>query len=177
MQGKDIKNSTINLLFKPIIDENFLIALDTTNADKYVKKLKTTQILELFIIAQLEQYRGLRDISSSLKSDELSKHISLESISAAQLSRRLRELPLEIVETLFKTVYQESLLKLGVHKVTQNLGGTHLIDSTTISLCLSRYPWANFRKTKGGVKLHLRLKFVKGEILPDKSIIIKVQIK
>lgn len=175
MQCKDIKNSTFNLVFKPIFNEKFLTALDTMDADKYVKKLKTTQMLELLIIAQLEQYRGLRDISNSLKNDELSKHISLESISAAQLSRRLRELPLEAVETLFKTVYQESLVKLGVNKATQNLGGIHLIDSTTISLCLSRYPWACFRKTKGGVKLHLRLKFVEGEILPDKSIITKAK--
>jgi hypothetical protein len=31
------------------------------------------------------------------------------------------------------------------------------IDSTTISLCLSLFPWARFRRTKGAVKLHLLL--------------------
>ena len=171
MQGKDIKNSTFNLVFKPIFNENFLATLTTMDADKYIKKLKTTQLLELLILAQLEQYRGLRDISNSLNNDELTKHLSLESISAAQLSRRLRELPTEVTGTLLKTVYQEALVKLGANKLTQNLGGTHLIDSTTISLCLRKYPWACFRKTKGGIKLHLRLKFVEGEILPDKQVI------
>ncbi|HQI82232.1 MAG TPA: transposase, partial [Deltaproteobacteria bacterium] len=29
------------------------------------------------------------------------------------------------------------------------------LDSTTISLCLSMFPWAQFRRTKGAVKLHL----------------------
>ncbi|MCF8025923.1 MAG: transposase, partial [Desulfobacteraceae bacterium] len=31
------------------------------------------------------------------------------------------------------------------------------LDSTTISLCLSLFPWAKFRRTKGAVKLHLLL--------------------
>ncbi|MBF0163743.1 MAG: transposase, partial [Magnetococcales bacterium] len=31
------------------------------------------------------------------------------------------------------------------------------LDSTTISLCLSLFPWAKFRQAKGGVKLHVLL--------------------
>ena len=31
------------------------------------------------------------------------------------------------------------------------------LDSTTVSLCLSLFPWARFRRTKGGVKLHVLL--------------------
>lgn len=31
------------------------------------------------------------------------------------------------------------------------------LDSTTISLCLSLFPWAKFRRVKGGVKLHVLL--------------------
>ena len=31
------------------------------------------------------------------------------------------------------------------------------LDSTTISLCLNMFPWAEFRRTKGAVKLHLLL--------------------
>ena len=30
-------------------------------------------------------------------------------------------------------------------------------DSTTISLCLSLFPWAEFRRAKGGVKVHVLL--------------------
>ena len=32
-----------------------------------------------------------------------------------------------------------------------------LLDSTTISLCLSLFPWAEFKKVKGGVKAHVLL--------------------
>jgi hypothetical protein len=31
------------------------------------------------------------------------------------------------------------------------------LDSTTVSLCLSLFPWAGFRRTKGGVKAHVLL--------------------
>jgi hypothetical protein len=31
------------------------------------------------------------------------------------------------------------------------------MDATTIDLCLSLFPWANFRQTKGAVKVHLLL--------------------
>src|ERR1035437_9146802 len=31
------------------------------------------------------------------------------------------------------------------------------LDSTTISLCLDRFPWAKFRRAKGGVKAHVLL--------------------
>ena len=34
---------------------------------------------------------------------------------------------------------------------------TYALDSTTIDLCLSLFPWALFRKTKGAVKLHTLL--------------------
>lgn len=32
-----------------------------------------------------------------------------------------------------------------------------IIDSTTIDLCLSLYPWAKFRKTKAAIKLHTKM--------------------
>ena len=33
----------------------------------------------------------------------------------------------------------------------------YALDSSTIDLCLSLFPWASFRKTKGAVKLHTLL--------------------
>ncbi|WP_082129754.1 transposase [Aneurinibacillus tyrosinisolvens] len=44
-----------------------------------------------------------------------------------------------------------------------------IIDSSTISLCLTKYKWATFRKTKAGVKIHLRLAFLKdNDVVPEK---------
>jgi hypothetical protein len=47
MQDKDTTKSTFIQLFKPILSKTFLQRLRDLNADKYVKKLKTTQLIEL----------------------------------------------------------------------------------------------------------------------------------
>ena len=36
-------------------------------------------------------------------------------------------------------------------------GNIFAIDATTIDLCLSTFYWANFRRTKGGIRLHTML--------------------
>jgi hypothetical protein len=33
-------------------------------------------------------------------------------------------------------------------------GSVYVFDSTTIDLCLSVFPWAKFRRNKGGIKMH-----------------------
>lgn len=40
---------------------------------------------------------------------------------------------------------------------TQLEQAAYVFDSTTIDLCLSLFPWARFRKTKGAIKLHTLL--------------------
>jgi hypothetical protein len=45
----------------------------------------------------------------------------------------------------------------GKHKKFRFKNKLLSMDSSTISLCLSLFPWAKFRRTKGAVKLHLLL--------------------
>lgn len=50
------------------------------------------------------------------------------------------------------------------HEFDLELSGVaYALDSTTIELCLSLFPWAKFRKTKSGIKLHTLIDF-KGNI-------------
>src|SRR5690625_7504527 len=47
-----------------------------------------------------------------------------------------------------------------------------IIDSSTLPLNLTNHKWAEFRKTKAGVKRHLRLVFMeKGLSYPDQAVI------
>ena len=170
MQGKDTTNSTFFQLFKPIIGKYFLKTLEFMEADKYLKKLNTVQFIELIAQAQFEQQKSLRDISNKFNHNNFQEAIQNESFSASQISRRLRDLPTEVLDTLFKELVRKLGKELGFHKLNQGLKQIYLIDSTTISMCLSQYPWADFRKTKAGIKLHLRLKF-HDEVLPDDAII------
>lgn len=172
MQDKDTTISTLFQLFRPVLSDDLWVHIyeKVPGTDRHIRKLKTVQLFELLIHAEMQSYRSLDEISNSLNDEELSQLIRLESISSSTISRRLRVLPLEITQILFNSITSQVGRELGFHLIRQKLGSLYLIDSTTISLCLSQYLWAEFRKTKGGVKAHLRLKF-DGESTPDKVIV------
>jgi hypothetical protein len=172
MQDKDTKNSAFIQLFKPALSQNLWAQINekVPGTDAYCKKLKTVQLFELLVHAELTQCRSLREMSLSLNKDEFGQSIHLDSISASQISRRLRELPIDVAQMIFQAITFKISLETGLKRLQPNLGRLYLIDSTTISLCFSQYLWADFRKTKAGVKMHLRLKF-DGESNPDKAII------
>lgn len=171
MQGKDTTLSTFHQLFAPVSNDYFWQLTASMEVDKYVKKLNSLQFVELMVFAQLEQLRGLRDISNKLKSPQFSRAINLESISFSQISRRLRGLPTRFIQLLFSHLTTRIGKEIGFENLRNAVGRIYLIDATTISLCLTQYRWAEFRRTKGGVKLHLRLKFCEEEVLPDKAIV------
>jgi len=150
MQGKDTTISTFNQLFGPVYTEKFRQQVEEIEVDKYTKKLYTPQLIELIVHAQLEQQRGLRDISNSINDNQLSEAIGLHSISASQISRKLRDLPTELLQLLFMDIKTQAAKEIGFDAVSQELGRLRLIDSSTISLCLSQFQWAKFRKAKGG---------------------------
>src|SRR5699024_7082448 len=57
-----------------------------------------------------------------------------------------------------------------VHKKTtvKSKEKLYLIDSSTFSLSQASYPWARFRLTKSGIKLHLKLCFMnEGWVHPE----------
>lgn len=171
MQGKDIKNTTFSQLVKPILNGKFFEKIIGLGVDKYVKKLFTTKFIILMVYAQIEQLKSLRAIGNSFNNNNFSHAIDIKSISFSQISRRLNNLPTEIPQMLFKEITLKVLKETGVNALNQSLKHINIIDSTTISLCLCGYRWAEFRKTKAGVKLHLRLKFFEKGVLPDKVIV------
>jgi IS4 transposase len=136
-----------------------------------MKKMSTLQLIELMTNAQLTQAPALRNISNSLNNDDLSQEIELDSIAASTISRRLRWLRTEVLQMLFKSLVTHFGRKNGFANIEKQLGHIYLIDSTTISLCLTKYPWAEFRKTKSGVKAHLRLRFSDDGSIPDEVVV------
>jgi hypothetical protein len=168
---KDILLSSFGKWVSPI---NFKIVEDwksTSLLDRYVKKLNTMVFLLLFIEAQLEKRTGLRSIMRALQAnEELQQALGITSISAAQLSRKNNQLDPEILQSILCDLITK-LHRLQT-PVSARLGSVRIIDSTTIGLCLKKYGWATFRKTKAGVKLHLRVTFLEpGVVYPDKAVI------
>lgn len=168
MQGKDITKSTFMQLIDEISDKELLKQLrKRLGLDSYVKKLKADILLPLIVLAQLRQYTSLQEISSSLNDKAVSSAVGLDSIHSSTISRRLASLPTEALETLFINLKNRCIAKIGLNATDRLFKRLHLIDSTTISLCITRYQWADFRETAAGIKAHLRVKVHGDCIIPD----------
>ncbi len=97
------------------------------------------------------------------------RELGLTSISAAQLSRKHNQVDSGLLQQVFERLVKRifTTYRAPVHR-----SKIKLIDSTTVALCLQKYKWASFRKTKAGIKLHMRLAFVGEEdVIPDKATI------
>lgn len=64
--------------------------------------------------------------------------------------------PALFFQELFSCVYQRCAANAPNHKFRFK-SKLFSLDSTTISLCLSLFPWAKFRRQKAGIKLHTLL--------------------
>jgi putative transposase len=125
--------------------------------DYYTKKLTTESFLKLLLFAQLEEIESLHALSDCLFDDQLQKGVDLNSISISQLSRRLNGINPDLFQKLFLDLVAKIHAKTHYTKRVMPL---KIIDSSTLPLNLTNHKWAEFRKTKAGVKLHLRLVFM-----------------
>ncbi|PZD96584.1 IS4 family transposase [Paenibacillus sambharensis] len=167
---KDTLFSSFGKWLSPICSKMFHTQIAKSGQDKYVKKLTTLAYLKLFLHAQLQQREGLREIADDVLSKEFQRELGLETISAAQLSRKHSRVNPDLLQQIFERLAKQILSRHGCS--IANRKALRIIDSTTVALCLQRYKWADFRKTKAGIKLHLRLAFADAhEVLPEKATI------
>ena len=145
---------------------NYLVK--TLKLNFYTKKLTTESFLKLLLFAQLQKVESLHALSDCLFEDKLQKEIDLDSISISQLSRQLNGLNPDLFQRLFLDLVSQIHAKTHDLKLVMPL---KIIDSSTLPLNLTNHKWAKFRKTKAGVKLHLRLVFMeKGTSFPEKAV-------
>lgn len=169
---KDNTKSTLTEYLIPLNYEMMLQQIKHLNLDKYVKKLGCITTAKLFIFAQLTQLKSYTDIHMKLtQMEKLQQSLGLESISISQLSRKFRDMDDSFLEAVFKDLVQQVSRCLGLRKRNEKLGRIHLIDSSTISLCFMKYRWAEFRKTKAGIKLHQRIIYCDDGVYPDEAIL------
>lgn len=170
---KDTTQSTINELLKVLDEQKFLKVINVSNIDYYIKKLTAYKFLELFIIAQLNEAESLRALSKHLKDDkDIQKTIDMDTISTAQLSRKQCDLSPQLFEKVFRHLVFEVQAQMKNKSIIRDIGKLLVIDSSTMSMSLSQYPWAIFRKTKSGVRLHLRVVVTKDVTIPDKAVLL-----
>jgi hypothetical protein len=107
--------------------------------------------------AQLSGRCSLRDVIEGLSSQAHKLyHLGAGLMPRSTLSRLNQNKPAELYEEVFGRLLQRCQSVAPGHGFRfQNK--LYSLDATTIDLCLSVFPWARFRRTKGGVKLNLGL--------------------
>lgn len=137
--------------------------------DRYTKKLTTRAYTLLMLHAQLTEADSLYELKAMLTNKDLQRAIGVDSISVSQLSRKNNNLDPSILSNLF----MELVSQISAQKLLPKKGMLlKIIDSTTLPMNVNHFKWAEFRETKAGVKLHLRLVFDEnGTHYPDKEVI------
>lgn len=100
---------------------------------------------------------GLRDIVDNM-SAQLHRlyHLGSAQLSRSNLSRINEDKPYTLYEALFGKLLHRCQANAPGHSFRfKNL--LYSLDASTIDLCLSVFPWADFRTTKGAIKLHVGL--------------------
>jgi hypothetical protein len=129
-------------------------------AEKHAKGYSSWSHFVAMLFCQLAQAKSIREICGGLACcvGKL-KHLGmLESPKKSTLSYANARRPWEMYRDLFYRLlhrYQGSMK--GKKRKFRFKNKLLSLDSTTISLCLSLFPWAEYRRTKGAVKLHLLL--------------------
>jgi IS4 transposase len=170
---KDTTKTTINELLKELDERTFTKLINTINVDRYVKKLTAYKFLQLIIVAQINEVDSLTHLSKWTKDEEeLQLHIDFDGISTSQLSRKQCSLSPKLFEKVFHHLVLKIQSQMKHSPIVRNIGKLHVIDSSTMSMSITQYPWATFRKTKAGVRLHLRVVVTKDLTVPDKAILL-----
>jgi len=131
------------------------------NSDKGCSKYKTYDQFVALTFGQLNKCLTLSDISTGIGVSEI--YISdlglAQSPARSTMSDGNKNRDWQVFETLYYRLlkhYQTVLSKQHQSHIIEEVKNQRikLIDSSTISLCLSTFSWAKFRTAKGGIKIH-----------------------
>jgi len=151
-------------LFAQLMDflpwKTFHRIVDRCDGDRYVKSMTCADQFRVMAFAQLTYRESLRDIEVCLSAQssklyhmgllQENKRSTLADANEARDWRIHAEFAQRLIEQARKLYAGDSF---GV--ALENTA--YALDSTTIDLCLSLFPWAPFRTTKSAVKMHTLL--------------------
>ena len=108
-------------------------------------------------MAQLSGRNSLRDIVENISAQaHRLYHLGSAKLSRSNLSRINEDKPYALYEALFGKLLNRCQGMAPGHDFRFD-NPLYSLDASTIDLCLSAFPWANFRTTKGAIKLHVGL--------------------
>jgi hypothetical protein len=142
--------------------DSFEAAVRKHQAERHARGFSSWGQFVAMLFCQLAQAKSLREITEGLQASEGKlKHLGLpEAPARSTLAYANSHRPWQLFETVFHQLLADCQKRLGVAKAGAKLGlpGKLLsLDATVIDLCAAVFDWAQFRTTKGAVKLHLLL--------------------
>ena len=154
--------SLFNQLLRHFPRAEFAALVRKHDAERGAKGFTCWAQLVAMLFCQMAHADSLREICNGLACS-LGKLIHLGigvAPNKSTLSYANKHRPAALYEELFYTALGRFRDEkgLGVRKQRFRFKNKLLsLDSTTISLCLELFPWAKFRRAKGGVKAHVLL--------------------
>jgi hypothetical protein len=156
--------NTGKTLFAQIMDflpwTTFTRLVNRYGGDRYAKSLTCAEQFRIMAFAQLTYRESLRDIEICLSAQSAKLyHMGFrQEIKRSTLAdaNELRDWRIH-AEFAQRLIAQARKLYVGEALDFELENTAYALDSTTIDLCLSVFPWAPFRTTKAAVKMHTLL--------------------
>ncbi len=146
-------------LFDQIMDflpwKTFHRIVNRYDGDCRIRTLSCAEHFRILAFAQLTYRESLRDIETCLSAQANKlNHMGIREAVFRSTANRNWRIYAEFAQRLINQARQLY--------VSEDLGldltnTVYALDSTTIDLCLSVFPWANFRSTKAAVMMHTLL--------------------
>ena len=130
------------------------------HGDRKVKSFSCVEQFRVMAFAQLTYRHSLREIEICLRAmGSKLYHMGIRSsVSRNNLSHANATRDWKIYADFAQVLIDQARPLYADEDLGIDLDATvYALDASTIDLCLSMFPWAKFRKTKGAVKLHTLL--------------------
>ena len=130
------------------------------DAESRVRHFGCRQQLICMAFAQLTWREGLRDIATCLnaKPDALYHLGFREPVAKSTLADANEQRDWRLWEDLAGNLMRKARALYAGEDLGLELANTvYALDSTTIDLSLTLFPWADFRRTKAGIKMHTQI--------------------
>ena len=129
-------------------------------AEERVRHFKCRQQFICMVFAQMTSRDGLRDIATCLNArPETLYHLGFtEKVAKSTLAEANENRDWRIWEDLAKSLIRKARPLYAGEDLGIDLDNTiYALDSSTIDLSLTLFPWADFRQTKAGIKMHTQI--------------------
>ena len=150
-------NTVFSQLLKLIPRHEFDTLADQHHSGRAFRQASRWSQFVTLSMGQLSGRNSLRDILDNMSAQaHRLYHLGTAKLSRSNLSRINEGKPYTLYEALFEKLFSrcQGLTPGHTFRFKNPL---YSLDASTIDLCLSVFPWADFRTTKGAVKLHVGL--------------------